>query len=372
MRGTQVFSTITKDGALKLELRDVDIATPKPHEVVVEIDAAPINPSDMWVLFGPAGMKGASYDAASRCLTAPIAPQFLGGAAARLGKTISVGNEGAGKVVAAGDAPEAQALLGKTVAILTRACYAQYNVVAASDCLVHRDDTTSIEAASSFVNPLTVLTFLETMKRENHTALVHSAAASNLGQMLVRLCQKDKVPLVNIVRKAEQKDLLQKLGADHIVNTSDADYMAQLEASIEATGAMMGFDATGGGQLASDMLTAMERVAIKDPANLDAYGSIIHKQVYLYGNLELTPTTLNRAYGMNWSIGGWLLMIQLGKYGADCAASLRQRVADEIKTTFASSYTAELSLTDMLQPEIIAAYLPKHTGEKFLVRPQRG
>lgn len=370
MQGSQLYSTISKDGQLTLQIRDIEVRQPAAHEVVVEIDAAPINPSDMWLLFGPASMREAVYDPDTKSLTAPIAPQNMAGATARLDLELTVGNEGAGKVVAAGSAPEAQALLGKTVALLTRSCFATHNVVAAKDCLVHHDDTSAIEAASSFVNPLTVLTFLETMKRENHAALIHSAAASNLGQMLVRLCAKDGVPLVNIVRKAEQKKLLETLGTTHIINTQDADYMVQLETAIEATGAMMGFDATGGGQIANDMLTAMERVAIKDPANLDSYGSIIHKQVYLYGNLELSPTILNRAYGMNWSIGGWLLMIQLGKYGAECAQRLRLRVADEIKTTFASQYTQELSLTQMLDPAIVAAYLPKRTGEKYLVRPQ--
>lgn len=365
----QVFSTIHANGTLELALADVDMPTPAAHEVVVRIDAAPINPSDMWPLFGPANLAEAQYDAARRCLTAPIHADHLAMVKPRLGQSLPVGNEAAGIVVAAG--ADAQDLMGKLVSIMPRASFAQYACVPAITCLAHGEGTSAAEAASAFVNPLTALAFLETMRQEGHRAIVHTAAASNLGQMLVRLCAADQVPLVNIVRSSAQVATLKALGAEHVVDSSQENWWAALETALDATGATLGFDATGGGQLASDILTVMERVASKDVTGLNTYGSSVHKQVYLYGALDTGPTRLIRSYGMSWGVGGWLMPIQLERFGLEIAGAMRQRVAAEMKTIFASPYSREISLTELLDPEIARAYVAKKTGEKFLVTPQK-
>ncbi|MAI67992.1 MAG: NADH oxidase [Rhizobiales bacterium TMED143] len=377
--GKQVFSTISTNGQLELSIVDIETPTPGADDVVVRIEAAPINPSDMGPLFGPASMDQASMDQASMDgtgdgakLVAPVPENRMGMVAARLGQTLPVGNECAGTVVATGDSPAAQALDGKLVSIMPGAAYAQFACVPAATCLVHNDTTSPQRAASSFVNPLTALCFLETMRMENHKAIVHTAAASNLGQMLVRLCQVEDVPLVNIVRTQEQADILTGLGAKYVCNSSDNDFMGKLTEILVETGATLGFDAIGGGKMGSDILTAMERAASRNASGLNTYGSSQLKQVYLYGSLDFSPTTLNRAYGMAWSIGGWLMPMLLARIGGERTGELRQRVADEINTIFASDYTAELSLQEMISPEAIARYLPKKTGEKYLVAPQKG
>ena len=367
--GKQVFSTITSAGQLELTIADVDMPTPGPDDVVVRIDAAPINPSDMGPLFGPASIDQAQFDNAK--LVAPVPENRMGMVASRLDQTLPVGNECAGKVIATGDSDAAKALDGKLVSIMPGAAYAQYACVPAATCLAHNDTTSPQRAASSFVNPLTALCFLETMRMENHTGLLHTAAASHLGQMLVRLCQVEDVPLVNIVRSDEQAATLRALGATHICNSADSDFMDHLTETLIETGITLGFDAIGGGKMASDILTAMERAASRNASGLNTYGSTQLKQVYLYGSLDFSPTTLNRAYGMSWSIGGWLMPLLLARIGNERTGELRQRIANEIDTIFDSDYTAELSLHEMITPEAIARYLPKKTGEKYLVNPQK-
>lgn len=367
----QIFSEITSDGQLKFSLQEVEIPSPKDHEVVVKIEAAPINPSDMWPMFGPADLRSAELSEDGKLLTAPIHPGILPRMKSRLDMQLPVGNEGAGTVVAAGDSPAAQALMGKTVAVLSGATYAQYCCVPAQMCLAHHEGTTAAQAASSFVNPLTALSMVETMKMEGHTGLVHTAAASSLGQMLVKICAAEGVPLVNIVRKDAQVDLLKGIGAEHVVNSSADSYKADLIAAIEATGATLAFDATGGGDLASDILTAMEYVGSKDAKGLNTYGSPAHKQVYLYGGLDISPTVLNRAYGMAWGVGGYLLMQFLAKITPEQAMALNARVANEITTTFATDVSQVLSLSEAMEPANIAKYNAKATGGKFQINPNK-
>ncbi len=283
-----------------------------------------------------------------------------------------MGNEGAGVVVEAGSNAEAQALIGKTVAVFGGAMYAQYRTAPAAMCLPLLEGTTAREGASCFVNPLTSLGMVETMKMEGHKALVHTAAASNLGQMLNKICIADGVDLVNIVRKQEQADLLKSLGAKYICNSSDDSFMADLTDALFETGATIAFDATGGGQLADQILTAMEMAAARTPAAYSIYGSTTHKQVYLYGGLDLSPTTLNRGYGMAWGVGGWLLPLFLAKVGAEKGNELRMRVATELKTTFASHYTQELSLEEAVNADMARKYNLKTTGEKYLLCPNKG
>lgn len=368
----QMFSTVTEGGELKMELVEQKMPTPKENQVIVRVEATPINPSDLGVMFGWANMAAASSTGSGgdTVLTAPVPEQGMRVMKARVGQSLPVGNEGAGTVVAAGSSDYAQSLMGKVVATLGGKMYGQYVCVDAMTCLPHLPGTTARDGASSFVNPLTALSMIETMRLEGHTALVHTAAASNLGQMLNRICQADGVELVNIVRKQEQADLLRDMGAKYVVNSSDDSFMADLIDAIHATGATLAFDATGGGDLASNILTAMEGAAARTPGAYSIYGSVKHKQVYLYGGLDVSPTVLSRGYGMAWGVGGWLLPNFLARVGEETANKLRMRVAKELKTTFASNYTDELSLSDALKVENVARYNAKATGEKYLICPQ--
>ena len=370
----QLRSTVTSSGQLKLELAQIEVPAPTSNEVLVRVEASPINPSDLGLLFGMADMSTAKASGTSDApmITANIAPNILKALTARLDQALPVGNEGGGVVVAAGDSELAQSMLGKTVGILGGAMYTQFRCVDAEQCLVMHEGTTSAEAASCFVNPLTALGMVETMKAEGHTALVHTAAASNLGQMLNKICIADGVQLVNIVRKQEQVDLLTAMGAQHVCNTSDDDFMQQLTDALVETGATIAFDATGGGPLTGQILTAMERAALTTTKEYSGYGSTTYKQVYIYGGLDRRPTEFNRAFGTAWGIGGWLLPPFLQKIGVDAAEALRQRVANEIKTTFASAYTAEVSLSEALTLEAITVYGKQATGEKYLINPSKG
>ena len=371
--GLQLRSTVKTGGTLELTLVSVPIPEPKPEEVIVRIDASPVNPSDQGLLFAGADMSTAkaSGSADRPVVTASLSPAAMKAMAGRLDQSLPVGNEGAGTVVHAGASPAAQALLGKTVAVLGGAMYSQYRCIKAAQCLVLPPGTTAAEGASCFVNPLTALGMVATMRAEGHTALAHTAAASNLGQMLVRICIADRVGLVNIVRKPEQADVLKKIGATYVCNSSAPTFMDDLTAALAATGATIAFDAIGGGTLAGQILTAMEIAANRNAKEYRRYGSTTHKQVYIYGGLDRGPTQFNRTFGMAWGIGGWLLTAFLQKIGFEAAQKLRERVAAEIKTTFASTYTKEVSLAGALQLEEIAAYGKQATGEKYLINPNK-
>ncbi len=369
----QLMSTVSKDGELKLDIHTQDMPTPKPDQIIVRIEATPINPSDHGVMFGYASMDAAKGSGNGRdaVLTAPVSEMGMHMMRGRIDQALPIGNEGAGTVVAAGSDDYPQSLMGKTVAVMGGGMYGQYRAVPAMMALPLQEGHTARDGASSFVNPLTALCFLETMRLEGHTAIVHTAAASNLGQMLNRICQADGVDLINIVRRKEQVKLLKDMGAKYVVNSSDDSFMANLTNAIHETGATLAFDATGGGDLGSSILTAMEAAAARTPGAYSIYGSIHHKQVYLYGSLDFSPTILSRGYGMAWGVGGWLLPNFLAKAGMEVGMRLRQRVAAELKTTFASHYTDEISLSEALDPKIVAKYNSKSTGQKFLINPQK-
>lgn len=373
-QGLQLRSTVKPDGTLDLRLEAVETPQPKPDEVIVRMEAAPINPSDLGLLLGGADLATAraSEIASGPVVTADIPPIMQRANAARVGMSLPVGNEGAGVVVGAGSSEEAQSLMGRTVAILGGAMYTQYRAIKAKQCLRLPDGTTAVEGASCFVNPLTVLGMVETMRAEGHKALVHTAAASNLGQMLQKLCVNDGIDLVNIVRKPEQADMLRAIGATHVCNSSEPSFMDDLTNALAETGATVAFDATGGGKLASQILTAMEAAALREAGEFTRYGSTVHKQVYIYGGLDRNPTVLTRNYGMAWGLGGWLLTPFMNKIGADAAQKLRERVASEVKTTFASSYVKQVSLSEALNLDQIRTYGRMATGEKYLINPNAG
>lgn len=371
--GLQLRSLVKPNGELEISLLSVETPKPAPDEVVVRIEATPINPSDIGLLFGAADISTAKVSGtpASPVVTAKIPDRLMPSTAGRLGQSLPVGNEGAGVVVAAGSLAAAQALLGKTVAVLGGAMYAQYRCIKADQCLVLPQGTTPAEGASCFVNPLTALGMVETMLREGHKALVHTAAASNLGQMLNKICIKDQIDLVNIVRRPEQAAILKSIGAKHVCDASSPTFMEDLTQALVDTGATIAFDATGGGKLAGQILTCMEAALNRTATEYSRYGSSTHKQVYLYGSLDTGPTEFNRNFGMAWGIGGWLLFPFLQRIGAQAAQALRMRVAAELKTTFASSYSKEISLAEALQPEAIAVYGQRATGTKYLINPNK-
>jgi NADPH:quinone reductase len=369
--GLELRSLVTPDETIEISLAEVDVPTPQANEVLIRIEAAPINPSDLGLLLANTDMSGATVTGSAEhpVVTAALSPAAMRALAGRVGASLPVGNEGAGTVIEAGSSAGAQALLGRTVAVAGGHMYAQYRVVDASQCLLLPEGTPARDAASSFVNPLTALGMLETLRSEGHTALVHTAAASNLGQMLNKLCLEDEVPLVNIVRKPEQEDLLRSIGAVHVCNSGSPTFMKDLIEAIRATSATLAFDAIGGGPLASQILTAMEVVAAAG-STYSRYGSTTHKQVYIYGALDRSPTVLNRAFGLSWGLGGWLLTPFLARIGPETFQAMRQRVVAGLQTTFSSSYTREVSLIEALAPEAFLAYAKQATGEKFLITPR--
>jgi NADPH:quinone reductase-like Zn-dependent oxidoreductase len=370
----QIRSLVSPDGELELSLADVPMPTPADHEVVVRVDAAPINPSDINVLLARADVAAlqASGSAQRPVVRGTLPAGALGGMKARLGKPLPVGNEGAGVVIAAGSAPDAQALLGKTVGISGGGMFAEHRCLPAADCLVLPEGATAVQGASNFVNPMTVLGMLETMRLEGHTALVHTAAASSLGQMLQRACARDGVPLVNVVRRPEQVSLLRELGATHVCDSSAPSFEADLTAALTATGATVAFDAIGGGDLGSRILERMEVVTNRDAARYSPYGSTTHKQLYIYGMLDRGPSLLSRNYGWAWGVAAWLLPNRLQAFGPDVTARLRARVGGELTTTFASHYTGEIGLAEALDLKVIGRYARQATGDKLLIVPSRG
>ncbi|MAX50148.1 MAG: NADH oxidase [Gammaproteobacteria bacterium] len=371
----EIRSMVTSDGNIEISIANVEMPIPGDDEVLIEVHAAPINPSDLGLLLSFAAdlsTINVSGSGDETVTSMKIHPALMGAMKPRIDESMPVGNEGSGIVIDAG--ANAKELIGKTVGLAGGSMYSQYRCVPAANCLVMEDGTSPAEAASSFVNPLTALAFIETMKMENHTAIVHTAAASNLGQMLVKICKADDIPLVNIVRKQEQVDLLKGIGAEHVCNTSDSNFMESLVSALVTTGATLGFDATGGGnggELPGQILAAMEVAANKTAKEYSRYGSDTYKQVYIYGGLDQSPTILKRSYGMSWGLGGWLLTPMIGRIGMEKFQAMRMRVAKEIKTTFASTYANEISFEEMLQPEIIKSYAKQATGQKYLVNPQK-
>src|SRR5580698_5968266 len=370
----QLRSLAKKSGEIELSLQTTSIPAPAADEIVVRVEAAPINPSDLGLLLANAdwSQAKASGSAALPVLTATLSPAAVSALAARIDISMPVGNEGAGTVTAAGSSSSAQALLGKKVAVLGGAMYAQYRCVKVNQCLVLPEGASAADGASCFVNPLTALGMIGTMQREGHKALVHTAAASNLGQMLNRLCLSDGVSLVNIVRKKEQEDLLKAAGAVHVCRSDSATFLKDLTDALAATGATIAFDAIGGGPLAGQILGCMEAAVNRGIAVYSRYGSTTHKQMYLYGSLDMSPTVLNRNYGMAWGIGGWLVTPYIEKIGPLAFQEMKERVARELKTTFASHYSQVISLAEALRPDVIAAYAKRATGKKYLINPNKG
>jgi NADPH:quinone reductase-like Zn-dependent oxidoreductase len=367
--GRELRSTLSEDGTLRLSLEQVTYDEPAADEVIVRIEAAPINPSDLGLLLGPAQVDTLRQD--GDALVFEVQKGRLGSMKARLGQSMPVGNEGAGTVVAAG--ADAAALMGKRVSAVGGAMFADYRVLKARDVVELPEGTAAADGAAIFVNPLTALGFVETMRRDGHSGIVHTAAASNLGQMLQKICLADGVPLVNIVRSEEQAAILRDIGATHVVNSRDEDFRARLTDAVAETGATVAFDAIGGGTLGSDILQAMEAAAVRKMTEYSRYGSEQFKQLYIYGALDMAPTTLNRlAFGFQWSVSGWLLTPFLRRAGMETLGAMRQRILSELTTTFASRYTRTIGLAEALQPDVLRAYERKATGEKFLIDPGRG
>jgi NADPH:quinone reductase len=363
-RGRSVRSTISSGGELRLELTERDFPEPGGSEVVVAVEASPINPSDLGVLLGAVAPGALQPDGPD--LVGPVPEAALRLYRDRLDKPLPVGNECAGTVIAAG--PEAAALIGRRVALFGGSMWADYRVADAAAVVELPDDVSTAEGAALFINPLTALSMVETMRAEGHSALVHTAAASNLGQMLVRICASDGIGLVNIVRRAEQAQVLRDLGAVHVVDSSAPDFANRLTDAIRGTGATLAFDAIGGGSLAGDILTAMERAQPSLPS-YTPYGTTMHKQVYIYGSLDFSPTVIDRKFGVAWGVGGYLLTNALARLDGEAIGRMRARVLAEAKTTFASGYAQTIGLRDVLEPEVLAVVARRSTGSKYLIDP---
>lgn len=366
----QLRSLIKSSGELEVSLQTVPIPELADDEILLRVEATPINPSDLGQMFGP-GIDMSTLTHKDGVVTAKLKPGALEASKSRLDEPMLVGNEGAGTVVKAGASEAAQSLLGKIVAAWGGGFYAQYRVLKASDVLPFPEGVTAKEAAAAFVNPLTALGMVETMRLEGHKALIHTAASSNLGQMLVKLCLQENIELVNIVRSEQHVALLRSVGAKHIVNSSSPNFMDELVAAIDETGATLAFDAVGGGPLAAQILHAMEVSASKKQPGYHRYGTTTPKQVYIYGMLDPSPTIVDRTFGFTWGLGGWLLIPFLTKIGIESLVRLRERVAKDIKTTFASQFSAEISLTGALKLENIYSYIKQATGQKYLIVPTK-
>lgn len=369
--GLQLRSLVKENGELELSLAEMTVPEPGAGEVVVAMQATPINPSDLGLLLGPADPSTAKVTGTRErpVVTLSIPEAMRRAMAPRLGQSMPVGNEGAGVVVKTGAGTEA--LMGKTVALLGGATYATYRTARASDVLVLRESMSAREGASCFVNPLTALAMVETMRKEGHTALVHTAAASNLGQMLNKLCQAEGIALVNIVRKAEQAEILRALGAKYVIDSSSPSFFVELTGALLETGATLAFDAIGGGKLAGQILAAMEVAAVSKMKSYSRYGSPTPKQVYIYGALDMGPTEIPRSVGLAWSVSGFLLTYFLMKAGPEETKRLQGRVLSELSTTFHSHYSDVISLAEVLDPQVMARYARRATGEKFLIDPSR-
>ena len=363
--------SVVSDGKLTLSLDQVVVEDPAADEIVVRVEAAPINPSDLGLLLGPADVASMRSEgpADQPRLVFDIPEARRAAVAARLGQSLSVGNEAAGTVVAAG--PQAQDWIGRSVGMIGGGMYADLRKIRTRDALPLPDGVTTAEGAALTVNPMTALGFVETARAEGHPAIVHTAAASSLGQMLQKICVRDGIPLVNIVRSDDQARLLRDLGASFVLNSRDADFRAQLVDAVSATGATVAFDAIGGGTLGSDIMRAMEKGAVNRMTEYSRYGSSSFKQLYTYGGLDLSPMVLDRlAFGFQWSVSGWLLTPFLQKAGAETVMRMRKRVFDELTTTFATHYTRTIGLADAIAPESVRAYERKATGEKYLIDPR--
>lgn len=367
--GLELRTTVTSAGRVEVTLVDTALPDPQSDEIIVQVEAAPLNPSDIAVLFGPADLASleAGGDDQRPTLSATIPEMARGAVSARVGQSLRVGGEGAGTIVAAGSG--AEHLIGKRVAIQGGGTFAQFRTVRAGNYLVLPDGTEAADAASLMVNPTTALCMVETMRMEGHGAIVHFAASSSLGQMLNKLCLRDGVGLVNVVRREEHKGLLKNAGAAFVLNSTDDDFETQLVEAVFKTGATIAFDPIGGGTQASQALAAMETAAARRMDNYDRYGSGMFKQVYIYGVLDPAPIQLDRWVAYDWAVGGWLVTRCLQRIGPVEEKRLRSRVVNEMTTTFETRYVATINLREMLHPRYARAYARRTTGEKYLVQP---
>jgi NADPH:quinone reductase-like Zn-dependent oxidoreductase len=357
------------DGSLMLAIAEVPVAQPAGSEVVIALEAVPVNPSDLMTMLATAGPANARRENGEVMLR--VEPKPLEARKRRIGQPLAVGLTGAGTVIAAGE--QAEDLIGRRVSAIsmTRGSFGEYLTLDRAACAPLPDAVSCRDAADVFCNPMTVMAMVEEVKLAGQRAMIHTAAASNLGQMLVRVCAEDGIELVNVVRRAEQADLLRGMGARYVVNSTEPTFAKDLAAAVCATGATIAFDAIGGGDMAGTLHRAMEEAeAAKMPA-YSPYGSPTPKHVHIYGYLDRSPTVLDvDAYGMQWNVGLWFQGATLAKVSQERVGALLGRVIAGLNGPFASHFAHVVSLDQMLDPEVMAGYARQATGEKYLIDPR--
>lgn len=372
LQGLELRATLSPVGTMRLGLDEVPVRTPGPGEVLVRVEAAPVNPTDLLLLAGPVEIASmaAGVENGRPILTAQVPAAFMPALRPRIGMKLTAGLEGAGTVIAAGKG--AEAWIGRTVAMWDGGMFAQYRTLSVENCALLPADVSAAEGASNSTNPMTALAMVETIRRQGHRAFVQTAAASNLGQMLNRIAQADGFGVVSIVRSTAQIELLRDSGAEHVLDSGSASFLSDLTDAIGATGARVAFDFIGGGRMAGTILQAMEAALRKEPGVHPLYGSSTYKHVHICGGLDRAPVELDRRpFGQAWGVSGFYVGNALAELGPDATTALRARALRELKTTFASHYAATISLCELLDPNLFEMAMLKITNGKYLLDPTR-
>ena len=370
MISRQLITTLSLTGTLSLSLQNTELPPLGAEDILLQVQAAPLNPSDMSFMFTQADLSTLTfdYDASTPCVSMQLPDIIDKRHQHRVEQTLPCGYEGAGVIIEVGSSLSRE-LIGRTVSCAIGGMYADYKVSPLNAVIVMPEGVTPMQAAAAFVNPMTVLAMLETRRLHQHKALVHTASASNLGKILIRCCKQQSIPLVNLVRNSNQIPALMSLGADIVLDTSDEDFAVQLYDAISQYEPTACFDPIAGGDLLSHVMSTMERVFIDKQQQFSHYGSGVFKQGFVYGHLDNAPLRFTHQIGFSWSLRGWLLGDVLPTLSAECITNMKKSIQSEITTTFASEFNTTITLADILNPVQIATYTAARSNEKFLVVP---
>ncbi len=285
------------------------------------------------------------------------------------GKSVAVGSEGAGHVIQAGSSAASAALLNRTVCLAGGGTFARYRTVRAADCVALPEGVTSSEAAAAFINPTTALCMLDTARSHGQDALIFTAAASSLGRMMHRLCVQENVEFIGVVRGPEALERVRAQGVRYAFDLTSESFVEQLTEAITGTGATLAFDAIAGGDIVSTLLRCMESASRQSETPSGHYGSARQKRVYIFGNCWVLSTVLKRDFGLSYSVSGWLLYHYLDNVSQSRRLDMQRRVVEGLSGIFSTEYVAEISLLQLLDPDVMRAYAAKETAGKHLLRP---